>query len=109
MEIAIGLSLLAALLVLAGFKFSVKSRRPRLFKTGASVAATGIVLLWLLPFWLFGTDRGDWAMPMFIGVLFVAVSVLGGGLQLMRRASGGPEETENDRLFDDFLRQNDLP
>ena len=109
MEIAIGLSLLAALLVLAGFRFSVKSRRPTLFKTGASVAATGIMLLWLLPLWLLGGERGVWEMPMFIGVLIVAVSVLGGGLQLMRRACGGQEETPNDRLFDDFLRQNDLP
>ena len=109
MEISILLSLLAALLVLAGFKFSAKSRRPRLFRTGASVTATGIMLLWLLPFWLLGAERGVWAMPLLIGVLFVAVSVLGGGLELMRRACGGKAETANDRLFDDFLRQNDLP
>lgn len=109
MAIAIGLSLLAALLVFAGFKFSVKSRRPTLFKMGASVAATGIVLLWSLPLWLLSAERGVWAMPMLIAVLFVAVSALGGGLQLMRRACGAPDETADDRLFNDFLRQNDLP
>ena len=109
MAIAVGLSLLAALLAFVGFWYSHKSRRPQLFKTGASLAALGIMLLWLLPLWLVGTERGAWAMPMFIAVLFVAVSVLGGGLQLMRRACGAPEVTANDGLFDDFLRQNDLP
>ena len=109
MAIAVGLTLFATLLVVGGFMFSCKSRRPKLFKVGASVTATGMMLLWLLPLWLVSTERGDWAMPMFIAVLFVAVSVLGGGLQLMRRACGAPEETANDRLLDDFLRQNALP
>lgn len=109
MAIAIGLSLIAALLLFAGFKFSVKSRRPKLFRTGANLAATGIMLLWLLPSWLFSADRGGWEMPMMVAILIVAVSVLGAGLQLMRRAWGGQEETANDHLFDDFLRQNDMP
>ena len=107
--IPVGMSLLAALLVFVCFRFSGKSRRPKLFKTGAIVTALGIMLLWLLPLWLTSADRGEWGMPMFVGVLIVAVSVLGGGLHLMRRACGAPEETVNDRLYDDFLRQNDLP
>lgn len=107
--IPVGMSLLAALLVFASFKLSDRAPRPRLLRIGACVTALGLTLLWLLPWWLFSTDIGVWAMPMFIGVLFVAVSVLGGGLQLMRRATGAREETVNDYLFDDFVRHNDLP
>lgn len=109
MMIPVGLSLLAALLVLASFKLSARAPRPGLLRIGACVTALGITLLWVLPWWLVSADRGAWAMPMFIGVLFVAVSVLGGGLQLMRRATGARAETVNDHLFDDFVRHNELP
>lgn len=107
--IAVGLSLAATLLVLASFALSARSRRPKLLRIGACVAAFGTVLLWVLPWWLFREDRGVWAMPMFIGVLFVAVSVLGIGIQLMARAAGAREEAAFDRSFDDFVRHNDLP
>ena len=107
--IAVGLSGLAALFVLAGLSLSAKSRRPRLFKAGAFVTALGLLLLWMLPLWLFSADRGIWAMPMFIAALFAAVSVLGLGLQLVGRACGAAEETAAGRQFDDFLRQNHLP
>ena len=107
--IPIGLSLLAALLVFASLKLSTRAPRPGLLRIGACVTALGITLLWLLPWWLLSTDRGAWAMPMFIGVLVVAVSVLGGGLQVMRLATGARAETVNDYLFDDFVRHKDLP
>jgi Na+-transporting NADH:ubiquinone oxidoreductase subunit NqrB len=107
--IPLGLSVLALLLVFAGLGFSGNSRRPGLFRIGAIVAALGLMLLWVLPVWLFSADRGLWAMPMFIGVLVVAVSVLGAGLQLMARACGAREESAADRLFDDFVRHNELP
>lgn len=103
------LTLLALLVVVAGFRFSDRSRRPRLLRVGAATAAVGLMLLWLLPMWLLSADRGAWAMPMFVGVMFVSVSVLGLGIQLVARACGAREETAFDRSFDDFLRQNDLP
>jgi hypothetical protein len=107
--IAGGLSGLAALVVFGGLRLSGKSRRPRLFKAGAFVSALGLMLLWILPLWLFSADRGIWAMPMFIAALLAAASVLGLGLQLIGRACGAPEETAAGRQFDDFLGQNDLP
>ena len=104
-----GLTLLAALVLFAGFRFSGKSSRPKLLRIGATIAAAGLVLLWVLPLWLMSADRGAWGMPMFVGVMFVAISVLGLGMQLVARACGAPEETAFDRAFDDFVRHNDLP
>ena len=103
------LSLVAAAVLLGGFLFSSRTRRPKLFRSGAALTSAGLILLWALPYWLFRTDRAEWAMPMFIGVMFVAVSVLGLGLQLMARASGAREPTHNDQMFEDFVRHNDLP
>lgn len=103
------LTLLALLVLIGGLRFSHRSRRPRLMRTGAALAAAGLMLLWLLPMWLFSADRGAWAMPMFIGVMFVAVSVLGLGIRLAARACGEPEETAFDTAFEDFVRHNDLP
>lgn len=106
--IPIGMSILAVLLVFASFKFSHKAPRPGLLRFGAFVIALGLTLLWLLPWWLVSTDWGAWAMPMFIAVLVVAISVLGLGLQLGARACGAREETAFDRSFDEFVRHNDL-
>ena len=107
--IAIVLSVVAALLVLGGLRYSGKSQRPRLLQVGTVVAALGIMLLWVLPWWLLSADRGPWAMPMFVGSLFVAVSILGGGLQLMRRACGVSDDSPEGGVFEDFVRQNHLP
>ncbi len=104
-----GLSLLAAVVIFACFRLSARSRRPKVLRIGGSITAFGITLLWVLPWWLLSADRGNWAMPMFIGVMFVAVSVLGAGIQLIARACGAAAQTHNDRLFDDFIRHNDLP
>ncbi len=107
--IVVVLTILALAVLVGGFHFSDKSGRPKLLRIGGATAAAGLMLLWLLPMWLLSADRGAWAMPMFIGVLFVAVSVLGLGIQLVARACGAPEQSLNDRLFDDFIRNNDLP
>lgn len=104
-----GLAILAAVVVFATFRLSGRSLRPKLLRIGGSITAVGITLLWVLPWWLLSSDRGIWAMPMFIGVMFVAVSVLGAGIQLIARACRGPAEKDNDRLFEDFIRHNDLP
>lgn len=103
------LMLLAALVLFTGFYFSGKSSRPKLLRIGAATAAAGLMLLWVLPWWLFSADRGAWAMPMFIGVMIVAVSVLGLGVQLTARPCGAREETAFDRSFDEFVRHDDLP
>ena len=103
-----GLIVLAALLVFIGVKFAQGRKSPKLFRAGAFIAAAGITLLWLLPWWLFSTDRGDWAMPIFIGAFFVSVSFLGLGIQLIAHSCGAREESHGDALFEDFLRQNDL-
>lgn len=107
--IPLGMSLLAALVLAGGLRWAGKAKRPKLLKIGAGLAAGGIMLLWLLPWLLFSKDRGAWAMPMFIAASFVAVSVLGVGLQLMARACGAREVTRGDQLFEDFVRHNDLP
>ena len=107
--IVIVLTLLALAVLAGGFQFSDRSARPKLLRIGTATAAAGLMLLWLLPMWLLSADRGAWALPMFIGVLFVAVSVLGLGIQLVARACGAPEQSLNDRLFEDFIRHNDLP
>ena len=107
--IPLGMSLLAALVLLGGLRWAGKAKRPRLLKIGAGLAAAGIMLLWLLPWLLFSEDRGAWAMPMFIAALFVAVSVLGAGLQSMARACGAREATRGDQLFEDFVRHTTFP
>lgn len=103
------LTVIAALFVLVGVRFADRSRKPKLFRIGSITAASGIMLLWIAMWWVFSADRGSWAMPMFIAALFAPISLLGLGLQLIARAWGAAEETHNDRLFDDFLRQNDVP
>jgi len=104
-----GLTLLALTIVAVGFRFARSSRRPTLLRAGAATTASGLILLWLLPFWVFRIDTGLWAMPIFVAALLVAGSVLGLGLQLMARASGAQENSRNDTLFDDFIRHNGLP
>ena len=104
-----GLTLLAAIVLLGGFSFSARAKRPKLLRIGACLSATGIMLLWLLPWWLFRADTGVWAMPAFIGAMFVAVSFLALGLQLMARACGAREESRNEQLLSEFMQRNDLP
>jgi hypothetical protein len=62
-----------------------------------------------MQWWVFSADRGVWAMPLFIAALFVPVSLLGLGIQLMGRACGAREEGHGDTLFENFLTQNDRP
>jgi hypothetical protein len=103
------LTAIASLIVMAGMRFADRSKKPKLLRIGSMTAASGLMLLWIAMWWVLSGDWGIWAMPMFIAALFVPISVLGLGIQLMARACGAPEETHNDRLFEDFLRQNDLP
>ena len=107
--VVVGLTLLASLLVFIGVRFADRSRKPKLFRIGSMTAASGLMLLWICLWWVFSANRGMWAMPMFIAALLVPVSVLGLGIELMARACGAREETHFDRVFDDFIRQNDHP
>ena len=104
-----GLTLLAMTIVAIGFRLSRASPRPTLLRAGTATTAVGLILLWLLPFWVFRVDSGLWAMPIFVAALLVAGSVLGLGLQLTARACGAREDIRNDALFDDFVRHNGLP
>lgn len=104
-----GLTGIASLIVFVGIRFADRSNKPKLFRIGSITAATGIMLLWIAMWWLLSADRGIWAVPMFLAALFVPISLLGLGIQLMARACGQREESHADRVFDDFLRQNDLP
>ena len=101
-----GLTLLALVLAWLGLS---RARGSMLFRAGALAASIGLVLLWVLPLWLLRGESGDWALPLFVGTLFVPVSLLGAGLQAMRYASGGGHDTPADRLFEDLIRHNDLP
>ena len=107
--IAAGLTLLALAIVAAGSRLSGRSRRPTLLRVGVVTTGLGLILLWALPWWLFNGDRGEWAMPMFVGTLVVAGSALALGLQLIGRAFGAREHSRSDALIDDLIRQNDLP
>ncbi len=100
------LTLLAALTVFVGRRFAHKSNRPRLFSIGAYTTAAGFMLLWICLGWIFSTDRGIWALPLFIAGVFVPVSFLGLGLQLMARACGAREEDHFDRFFSELVRRN---
>ena len=104
-----GLTLLALLVAGLGVRLAHKARRPRLLKSGAIIAGTGLMLLWLLPWWAISQHAGAWSMPLMVAALFVAVSVLGGGLSAMARAATGKAETREDHLFHDFVQLNDLP
>ena len=104
-----GLTLLAGVLVFIGFRFGHRSGNPKLFRIGSITAAAGLMLLWVSLAWVLSADRGVWAMPLFVAALFVPLSLLGLGLQLMARASGSRDETAFDRSFEDFVRHNDLP
>ena len=103
------LTLLALIVAGIGVRFAGKSRRPSLFKAGAFISAAGLMLLWLLPWWVISRDAAEWAMPLFVGALFVSVSVLGGGLSTMARAATGQGASRTDDLVEDFIRLNDLP
>jgi hypothetical protein len=102
------LTFLAALLVVIGLRFAERSSIPTLFRVGAFTAAAGLMLLWIGFWWVFSVDRGVWAMPLFIAALFIPISLLGLGLQLMARACGVREESHNEQLFSEFVRRNDL-
>ena len=102
------LSGLALLLVFIGVRFADRAKKPRLFRIGSMTAASGLMLLWIALWWLSSADRGDWALPMFIAAVFVPVSLLGLGIQLMARACGDRQETHNEELFREFLTRNDL-
>lgn len=102
------LTLLALIVVGAGIQFGAKFRRPRLFQAGAGIAATGLILLWVLPWWASSTDAGDWAMPLMMAAFFAAIFVLAGGLSTMARAATGSEATHGDQILQDFLQLNDL-
>ena len=103
------LTLLALTVAIIGVRLAGKYRRPRLFKAGAFIAAAGLMLLWLLTWWVISRDAGAWAMPLFVAALFVAVSVLGAGLSTMARAATGKAESRADQLAQDFITLNDLP
>lgn len=107
--IVAGLTALALLIVLISFRFADRSRKPKLFRIGSITAASGIMFLWIAIGWVASADWGDWGMPVFIASLLVPVSMLGLGIQLMARACGAREASHNDRLLEDFVRQNDLP
>jgi hypothetical protein len=100
------LTLLAALFVFTGVRFAKRMKEPRTFRTGSFVAAAGLMLLWISSGWFVSADHGIWAVPLFFAALFVPVSVLGVGLQLMARACGQRDPTEADRVFEDILRRN---
>jgi lipopolysaccharide export LptBFGC system permease protein LptF len=107
--IPICLTLLSVAFVIGGFHLSRRSCRPKLLRAGAVITAVGLLLLWVLPWWLFNRVTSEWTLPLFIAILFVSISVLGLGLQLIARACGAREQSQSDRLLDDFSRLNDLP
>ena len=103
------LTVIALVVAVAGTRSAGRFRRPALFKAGAVIAAVGLMLLWLLPWWVIARDAAEWAMPLFVAALFVAISVLGAGLSAMARAATGKEASRTDDLVEDFIRLNDLP
>ncbi|HEU5286276.1 MAG TPA: hypothetical protein VFU20_07185 [Sphingomicrobium sp.] len=103
------LSALALAVAAIGFRSAHRFKRPALFKTGAIVAAVGLMLLWLLPWWAIARDAGAWAMPLMVAALVVAVSVLGAGLSTMARAATGNQDSPADRIVQDIITLNDLP
>lgn len=102
MSIAIVLTLIALLIAAAGFAFGAKTRKPGLFKLAGMIAAVGLMLLWLLPWWAIASGQGNLQMPVMVIALVVAVSVVGLGLTLMARAATGQAESEVDRIIQNF-------
>lgn len=109
MLIAAVLTLLAALIATAGILFAGKARKPRMFRIAGFVAAVGLILLWLLPWWAFSEAAGGMEMALVIAAFLVAVSVLGAGLSLMARAATGYVESEADRIIQNFDPYDELP
>ena len=107
-SIPFGLTFLSAAIILVGFRLSARAMRPKLLRAGVVTTAAGLTLLWVLPVWLFDDLAGEWGLPVFIGAMFVAVSVLALGLQLVARACGAPEESGMDRILHDLATHNDL-
>ena len=103
------LTLLALLVAGIGMRFAVKSQRPALIKAGAFITAVGLMLLWLLPWWAIAQNSNEWAMPLMVAALVVAVSMLGCGLSTMARAATGNAESRTDQLVQDIATLNDLP
>ena len=79
-----------------------------MFRAGALVSAAGVMLLWILPGLAIAQKAGIWSMPLTVGALFVAVSVLGGGMRLMATAATGRADSNADKIVDDLAYLNDL-
>ena len=101
------LTLIAVLVAVFGSRFAARAGRPRMFRIGAFLSAVGLMLLWLLPWWVVTQKAGAWAMPLVVGAFVVAGSVLGGGLRAMATASTGKTESQVDRIVEDLSYLND--
>jgi ABC-type transport system involved in cytochrome bd biosynthesis fused ATPase/permease subunit len=100
------LTFIALLVAGIGSRHARRTRKPRLFKAGAWIAAAGLMLLWLLIWWAVEQDAGAWAMPLMVGALFVSISVLAGGIKAMQHAATGQVDTAADDALESLIRHN---
>ena len=97
------LTLVAAAVLVGGLRRAPRSRQPTAFRAGIVATALGVVCLWALPLAVIGlVERRDLQMLLLLGALFVAASLLGGGLNMLRLAGQSPREAARAALWDDL-------
>lgn len=96
------LSVLAVAVLGFGRPQARRCRRPGRFRAGVIATALGLVCLWLLPASVALTvGDSDVELLLLIGALIISGSLLGGGLEAIRRANNTPGDDSWDTWWDD--------
>ncbi len=88
-----GAFVLGFVVLVAGLPFSNRFRRPSRFRTGVVLVAAALVTFWPLQYGvgLFDFRFWEWEAILHVVAFFFSVSLLGAGLESMRRANNTPE------------------
>ena len=89
-----GAFVLGFVVLVAGLPFSKRFRRPVRFKTGVGLVAAALVTFWPLQYVAgrFDFRFWEWNAILHVGAFLFSVSLLGGGLEMMRRANNTPAD-----------------
>lgn len=93
----------AACLVGFGLPRARRFRHPGRFRAGVVASALGLIGLWLFPaLAAVIVDDSLLRVAAMLGALFVAVSLLGGGITAMSRANNTPREDMHHPFWDNL-------
>ena len=80
--------------LIGGLPFSKRFRRPVRFKTGVGLVTAALVTFWPLQYaaGFFDFRFWEWNMILHVAAFVFSVSLLGAGLEMMRRANNTPQD-----------------